>query len=870
MKKIILILLVSVMALSCKAQVININAVLRANKSSGSWVIEYDSTGLGSWRAMPSKGYVDGIAGTDVGAALRLKLNISDTSSMLNNYAKLSALLDHINNTSNPHNVTKAQVGLPNVDNTSDVNKPVSTATQSALNGKVDNTRQVNGHALTSDVSLTKTDVGLANVDNTSDVNKPVSTAQQNALNTKVDKVTGKGLSTNDYDNAAVATVAAASAHIANTSNPHNVTKAQVGLGSVPNVDATNAANITSGTLPDARQSTNVTMQGNAFNAANKLVQLRSDGKLPALDGSLLTGISGGGGGSVVNGNIPIVIVTQHGVRNDSTTNCLPIMQRLADSLGAAGGGTLYQPNGKYRWYDTASPASWDHAIFTIAYSNVHWIGETEDGVINYFQGPNGTSPMTNWWHLPYATNYSAVCRGYSVRIQKRAEDGIPLTGVMIADMTFDGGCPPTYHNSPIPADSATGDGWDVTHKAIYVQSEYSSYTDDMTFIRVHIKQYKGEMIFGDVRNKGMHIYNCEVEHGNASLISTLGRMDIRATYMHHSANAGVETYPGPYASNINGNLIDSTTYGIVWGGAFDSSFVETRGTEISGNYVKTCTQGGLMLTRQIFNVNSHDNYYVDDNPGIRIEPQANFIVSNITIHNDHIQSDSMDVPQGIAINGNANSLKDVSIDHNYFEQTGKARLLNKHILFPFYYYGGGIDGGVYFTGNKVESVRYPARGASVTTNPCFFGNTYLNQTDLTYVLTAISTPGQAIDPQSDLVVLDGPSSTVTNFTILTNQVDKSILRVENYGTSAFLMIQSSDSHFKIPNDIILGLHDYVTLRFNGLAGKWEYVESNVVRPKLTGTLIGLIPSPSAGLTVYNTSTNKLQVYNGSAFIDTY
>ena len=42
----------------------------------------------------------------------------------------------HISNKSNPHSVTKAQVGLGNVDNTSDANKPISNATQTALNGK--------------------------------------------------------------------------------------------------------------------------------------------------------------------------------------------------------------------------------------------------------------------------------------------------------------------------------------------------------------------------------------------------------------------------------------------------------------------------------------------------------------------------------------------------------------------------------------------------------------------------------------------------------------------------------------------------------------------------------------------------------------
>ena len=57
---------------------------------------------------------------------------------------------------------------------------------------------------------VTKSQVGLGNVDNTSDLSKPISTAQQTALANKVDKVADKGLSTNDltttlktnYDNA--------------------------------------------------------------------------------------------------------------------------------------------------------------------------------------------------------------------------------------------------------------------------------------------------------------------------------------------------------------------------------------------------------------------------------------------------------------------------------------------------------------------------------------------------------------------------------------------------------------------------------------------------------------------------------------------
>jgi hypothetical protein len=70
-----------------------------------------------------------GLTATDVQAAL----NELDTEK-----ATVAALSAHTGDTANPHSVTKAQVGLGNVDNTSDANKPVSTATQTALNLKAD------------------------------------------------------------------------------------------------------------------------------------------------------------------------------------------------------------------------------------------------------------------------------------------------------------------------------------------------------------------------------------------------------------------------------------------------------------------------------------------------------------------------------------------------------------------------------------------------------------------------------------------------------------------------------------------------------------------------------------------------------------
>jgi len=89
---------------------------------------------------------------------------------------------------------TKSDVGLGNVDNTSDANKPISSATQTALNGKENTiTAGTTAQYYRGDKTfqtLDKSAVGLSNVDNTSDANKPISTATQTALNAKQNLIT--------------------------------------------------------------------------------------------------------------------------------------------------------------------------------------------------------------------------------------------------------------------------------------------------------------------------------------------------------------------------------------------------------------------------------------------------------------------------------------------------------------------------------------------------------------------------------------------------------------------------------------------------------------------------------------------------------
>lgn len=186
--------------------------------------------------------------------------------------------------------------------------KAVKSYVDTGLSGKentlgyvpVPNTRTVNGYALSSDVSLSKSDVGLGNVNNTGDVDKPISSATQTALDLKADLVGGKvpasqlpayvddvleypdtsffpitgssgilylAVDTNliyRWSGSGYVSISSSLA-LGETSgtayrgdrgkiaydhsqivsgNPHGTTKSDIGLSNVPNTDTTNPANI--------------------------------------------------------------------------------------------------------------------------------------------------------------------------------------------------------------------------------------------------------------------------------------------------------------------------------------------------------------------------------------------------------------------------------------------------------------------------------------------------------------------------------------------------------------------------------------------------------------------------------------------------
>jgi hypothetical protein len=158
----------------------------------------------------------------------------------------------HTGDTSNPHSVTATQVGLGSVDDTSDADKPVSTAQQTALDLKANESALVSHSGNTSNPhSVTKAQVGLTNVVDveqatvaeydihTGDTSNPHSVTQTQVGLSNVDNTTDANKPVSTAQQTALdlkANESALVSHSGNTGNPHSVTKAQVGLTNVVDI----------------------------------------------------------------------------------------------------------------------------------------------------------------------------------------------------------------------------------------------------------------------------------------------------------------------------------------------------------------------------------------------------------------------------------------------------------------------------------------------------------------------------------------------------------------------------------------------------------------------------------------------------------
>ena len=160
------------------------------------------------------------------------------------------------------------------------------------------------GAGTTGNVVITKSDLSLGNVDNTSDVNKPVSTATQTALDLKVDEnaaITGATKTKITYDAKGLVTggADATTADVADSSNKRYVTDAQLVV--IGNTSGTNTGDQTATTVANTPAgniaATTVQAAINELDSEKETALTFSTGTtrtVNTITANLSTGVSGG------------------------------------------------------------------------------------------------------------------------------------------------------------------------------------------------------------------------------------------------------------------------------------------------------------------------------------------------------------------------------------------------------------------------------------------------------------------------------------------------------------------------------------------------------------------------------------------------
>jgi len=233
-------------------------------------------------------------------------------------------------------------------------------------------------------------------------------------------------------------------------------------------------------------------------------------------------------------------------------TNDQAAFQSAVDGVGRSGGGVVSVPQATdcpahavcgYVIAATDQTTASAPGAVKIRYSNVTFTGQGSSTSL-FCRGAWAT--YSNSVKFP---NQNATIRGNCLAIGDNggpsgaageSVSNVTISGLHLYGMTNGN----TYNTSFGPTDpplTTTGDGWDITHKAIYLW-EGGAFSD-IRIDSVYIQDFKGENIFsGGSAVSGMVIQNSTMTNFNGDGISVLAAdLQVLNNVMSNGSNAGVE-----------------------------------------------------------------------------------------------------------------------------------------------------------------------------------------------------------------------------------------------------------------------------------------------------------------------------------------
>ncbi len=419
----------------------------------------------------------------------------------------------------------------------------------------------------------------------------------------------------------------------------------------------------------------------------------------------------------------------------------------------AAGGGTIYFPAGTYDVAPQASDApSQFPAIFPITSSNLTFEGAGPTQTILSGFMPGLLNPVTHW--NVTGDSYVKISRFGMFQINTTAATGA-ISNITIESMNIDGNTGYTG-NFTVGGNPTTGDGWDLTSKAISLNGAYP--VNNIVIENTTIDNWRGEEVYAGGTNVGsVSLIDDDIYGTNGDGVSVSGNLLVKGTTIGGSA-PGDDVYNGlenfdlgsPQQTVIENSTIEVSSNpndvhgdGIVYLGLSTSQLVVQDST-IANNWY------GILFSEVGSNVHIQNNTFSNNNDAmitsvLGLYPQYPTGFSNFTIQgNTFTHSGAAFLNQDYAGNYSFNNL-----------------VLNGNTVT----YGTLLDGGYYgpkWTGFVVENNVLGAGASDVGGTSSYVGTNFATWTNTTREGTNFSTVGDKVN--------DFTSESTTVITPITDQ----------------------------------------------------------------------------------------------------
>jgi hypothetical protein len=405
-----------------------------------------------------------------------------------------------------------------------------------------------------------------------------------------------------------------------------------------------------------------------------------------------------------------------------------------------------------------------------------------------------------------------AVFRGSGMLLVGNANPATPLRNIALRDFELDGGAGFTG-NFGFPANPATGDGWDITHKGIILSSD--SNVDGVTIERVWVHSYRGEVIYAGGSGLGqVSIRSVKSEDTNASTYNITANATVENSEFGKSRfwiEIGTR-FTNKAATFRNNYFHDASVDGAI---ALVQGDLGNQPYRFEGNRFERCVGAGFIFTGGVGGpvAISNNTFLQCGGLAIATAPMSDTPQNqNITFENN-ILTDGPFLANFFAVGRN------ITIRNNTFNNTRAAKGASTAAFICC----STLDR-VVIENNVFRNMRAPENSAEITAGerPLFRGNQYINaELRDGQGLTRMSSGSRVVRPIYEEARIESDAPNVEAILSVDRYPEGQEVTITGGTVANPIKFSSNATSYQVAANRLLNGSDSLRFRFSKALGKW-------------------------------------------------